>query len=212
MIPDETGRYCNSCKKSVIDFTAKTDEEIQDFFINNFSQPVCARFKNTQIHRIVIDLPKNIFSTKMPLWMRFLVACLIIFGISIFPFETTIAGKAPTTISYYQGEPAEVKKDKKPRVLKKKKRKKFKKPDFLLQDIIWVTMGYMPTPLPGPPIYSTIFDSSSKSNLIADTQIGLSNEPIPQKEQPRPTPFIPSEFILPSILLFRKENNNQTID
>ncbi len=212
MIPDEIGRYCNSCKKSVIDFTAKTDEEIQEFFINDFNEPVCARFKNTQIHHIVIDLPQNIFSTKMPMWMRFLAACLIIFGISIFPFQTTVAGKAPAEISFFQDEQAEIKKDKKPRILKKKKRRKYRKPDFLLENIVWTTLGYMPTPFPGPPIYAAILDTPSKSNLIPNTQIGLSNEHIPQKEQHRPTPHMPTEFILPSILLFRKENHSQARD
>lgn len=214
MLPNDTGRYCNSCEKSVIDFTAKSDEEIQLYFINNFIQPVCGRFKNTQIQRIVIDLPQNIFSIQMPLWMRILIACLIIFGLSIFPFETTIAGKIPAEISYNQGEPTQVKKDKKPRILKKKRRK-LRKPDFNLDEVPWLTMstmGYMPTPYPDPSLYSSILDTPSKSKLIADTQIDLNNRPLSQKEQPGPIPYMPTEFILPSILLFRKENENETMD
>jgi hypothetical protein len=125
MLPNAEGRFCNSCQKSVIDFTAKTDEEIQQFFINNFNRPVCGRFNNTQIHRIVIDLPQNIFSIKMPMWMRFLVACLIIFG-SIFPFETAVAGKPATNISFYQDGSITEKKVKKTHPGKKKKNKRKK--------------------------------------------------------------------------------------
>lgn len=213
MLPDATGRYCNSCQKSVIDFTTKTDEEIQQFFINNSNQPVCARFKNTQIHRIVIDLPKNIFSIKMPLWMRFLVACLLIFGISIFPFETTIAGKIPTTNTFYQGEPIRVDTAKKLRILKKKKRRKHKMYlDVLIPSIHeGTTYGYTVT-RQNLPINESFLDTASKSNYTANFQINLNNKALPKKENPRPTPFMPTEFILPSILLIKKETDNQSMD
>jgi len=212
MIPDETGRYCNSCKKSVIDFTAKTDEEIKQFIINNLNQQLCGRFKNTQIHRIVIDLPQNIFSIQMPLWMRFLVACLLIFGFSIFPFETTIAGKTPVATAFYQGEPIKVDTAKTLRILKKKKRKKHRKNIFEPGDIIWsTTMGFMPTPGPYPPDIS-ILDTSFKINYESDVQLVANSETLPNKEQPHPTPYTPAEFILPSILSIRKENNTQSMD
>ena len=120
MIPDSTGRYCNNCEKSVIDFTAKTDEEIQQFFIENVNEAICGHLKTSQVQRIVIDLPKNIFRIKMPLWMRLLVACLIIFSISIFPFETTVAGNITTESSFYQGEPIAIKHSGKKQKSKKK--------------------------------------------------------------------------------------------
>jgi len=211
MIPEATGRYCNSCKKSVIDFTAKSDEEIQQFFTENFHQPVCGRFKNTQIHRVVIDLPKNIFSTKMPTWMRFLVACLIIFGISIFPFETTVAGKPATEISFYQDEPVSIKTSKNPRILKKKKRRKYRITfdnrmvlSIPVGDIVY---GFTVTTRDRP-----LVDIQCNPSLIPETQISLNNKPIPQKEKPRSTPFTPTEFILPSLLVFRKENTDPAMD
>jgi uncharacterized membrane protein len=203
MIPDATGRYCTNCKKSVIDFTEKTDEEIQQFIIANFNQPLCARFKNTQIHRIVIDLPENIFNIRMPLWKRFLVACLIIFGISIFPFETTVAGKAPGEISFYQDTFVVAKADKKPRILKKKKRRKSRTPEFKLDNITWATLGYMPTPFPYPGI--SVLDTASKANHLSVIQLGLNRDQLPQKEYPGPTPYIPAEFILPSVFISQKK-------
>jgi hypothetical protein len=219
MIPDATGRYCNSCQKSVIDFTAKTDEEIQQFILNNFNQPLCGRFKNTQVQRIVIDLPKNIFSIKMPLWMRFLVACLLIFGISIFPFETTIAGKTPVATAFYQGEPIKVDTAKKTKVFKKKKKRSKYIISFnpvkltpLIDHMVLGGFG-----LQGYPIIKSIFDLPENpfdefAFNMAPTETNQQNTSLPQKQNPGPTPYLPTEFILPSILLFRKENNNQTMD
>jgi hypothetical protein len=50
MTPVEQGRFCSSCQKNVIDFTAKDDEEILDFF-KNYSGNTCGRFSNNQLNR-----------------------------------------------------------------------------------------------------------------------------------------------------------------
>lgn len=221
MIPDETGRYCNSCQKSVIDFTTKTDEEIQQFIINNFNQHLCGRFKNTQIQRIAIDLPKNIFNIQMPLWMRFLVACLITFGISIFPFETTIAGKTITATTFYQDKPIQVDTAKKPRILKKKKRRnKYRisftpvKLDPIIDNLVLGGFGLHPQ---DNQIMKSIFDSPE--NMVSEftfntapKEANQDNKSLPQKEHPGPTPFLPGKFILPSVFFFRRKNNSNTMD
>lgn len=214
MIPDETGRYCNSCKKSVIDFTDKTDEAIQQFIIDHFDQPVCGRFKNSQVHRIVVELPDNILSIQMPLWKRFLVACLLIFGISIFPFETTIAGKVPVASSYYQGEPVAAKTEKRPRILHKKKRIKLRRSRDILMGIEFhegQVMGYMPTRAPFPTDVF-VLDAAAAISYAFSVQPGADNKSVPHKEQPSPAPALPTEFILPAILSIRKENNPNTMD
>lgn len=94
MTPDETGRHCSACSKSVVDFTAMSDEEVKHFFINKKEdEKVCGRFKQTQLHRIVIELPQNIYSMPMPLWKKFLAACLIVFSTTLFSCETKIQGE-----------------------------------------------------------------------------------------------------------------------
>ena len=145
--------------------------------------------------------------------MQFLVACLLIFGISIFTFETTIAGKIPSATSYYQGEPTIVKQEKKLRILKKKKSRKhrFDPGVFIPYAGRMETYGFTVTTQTLPTEVS-ISETSSKSNYLLNIQADPDRRPIPQKENPHPTPDIPTEFILPSILLFRKENNNQTMD
>ena len=95
MTPDETGRHCSSCAKSVVDFTGMSDDEVKHFFLNKKEdERVCGRFKQTQLHRNIIELPQNIFSIQMPLWKKFLAACLIVFSTTLFSCETNVKGKA----------------------------------------------------------------------------------------------------------------------
>lgn len=94
MTPDNTGRHCNACSKSVIDFTVMSDEEVKYFFLNKKEdEKVCGRFKQTQLHCIVIELPQNIFHMQMPLWKKFLAACLVVFSTTLFSCETKIKGE-----------------------------------------------------------------------------------------------------------------------
>lgn len=94
MTPDNTGRHCSACSKSVIDFTVMSDEEVKYFFLNKKEEEkVCGRFKQTQLHRIVVELPQNIFHMQMPLWKKFLAACLVVFSTTLFSCETKIKGE-----------------------------------------------------------------------------------------------------------------------
>lgn len=46
MIPNDNGRFCESCSKNVVDFTTMLPEEIQHFFILNQNKSICGRIKN----------------------------------------------------------------------------------------------------------------------------------------------------------------------
>lgn len=109
MLPDEkglpagqAGKFCNSCNKSVFDFSNKSDGEIKDILMANKDQKVCGHFKKTQINRplnITIDLnnlPKNMSVTKM-----FTIALFITFGTLLFSC-TDNTGKALGEISIEQ--------------------------------------------------------------------------------------------------------------
>lgn len=146
--------------------------------------------------------------------MRVMVACLIIFGMSIFPFETTVAGKVLSETSIYQGEPITVKTGKKARKLKRKKKKILKVEDFVpfeFHDVVYGGAWGEPT--------STIkiFSPMDVPNNTCTIQIYAiehltDKKSIPEKKHPGPTPYMPTEFILPSILLFRRKNNSNTMD
>ncbi|MBP0902256.1 carboxypeptidase-like regulatory domain-containing protein [Mariniflexile gromovii] len=52
MTPNEKGRHCAACKKTVFDFTTKTDEQIIKTFEQNNN--LCGRFKATQLQRDIV--------------------------------------------------------------------------------------------------------------------------------------------------------------
>ena len=108
MTPDKTGRHCNSCAKSVVDFTGMSDEEVKHFFLKNEDEKVCGRFKQTQLHRIVIELPQNILRIQMPLWKKFLAACLVVFSTTLFSCETKIKDKVITNIKTQDLKPSQI--------------------------------------------------------------------------------------------------------
>ncbi|WP_165760198.1 carboxypeptidase-like regulatory domain-containing protein [Niastella populi] len=51
MTPKEKGRFCGSCRKTVVDFTAMSDKEMLDTITKAAGQPLCGRFANDQLHR-----------------------------------------------------------------------------------------------------------------------------------------------------------------
>src|SRR6478609_1862604 len=51
----EKGRFCNSCQKTVFDFTSMTDEQLANF-LGRSSNHVCGRFSEDQLNR-QIDVP-----------------------------------------------------------------------------------------------------------------------------------------------------------
>lgn len=84
MTPDETGRFCNSCSKSVVDFTQMLPDEIQDFFIKNEGQKVCGRFHNKQLDSIVIQIPNQVLFSQIHYHKIFLLALFIAMGTTLF--------------------------------------------------------------------------------------------------------------------------------
>src|SRR5689334_14882257 len=50
MTPNEQGRHCLSCQKTVVDFTYMSDQEILNH-ISRASSSVCGRFNNDQLNK-----------------------------------------------------------------------------------------------------------------------------------------------------------------
>ena len=67
MTAQKDGRFCGSCQKTVIDFTAKTDAEILAFFVAKADEKdvkgVCGRFKTDQLAR---ELHKKPYILPLP--------------------------------------------------------------------------------------------------------------------------------------------------
>lgn len=50
MIPDKNGKFCDSCSKTVIDFSKMKQPEIQKYYIENAdSGSICGYFKRNQV-------------------------------------------------------------------------------------------------------------------------------------------------------------------
>lgn len=84
MTTDATGKFCNSCAKSVVDFTKMNATEIQNYFIENQGQNVCGRFKTQQLDSIIIQIPRAILFSPMQFHRMFLLALLIAMGTTLF--------------------------------------------------------------------------------------------------------------------------------
>lgn len=67
MKPVEKGRFCDSCKKQVVDFTNMRDEQLVAFFRKRASGSVCGRFKHDQLDR-GIEFPKK----RIP-WLKYFI-------------------------------------------------------------------------------------------------------------------------------------------
>jgi len=98
MQPDDKGKFCGSCCKSVHDFSNKTDAEIRDILLENKGKDICGHFKKTQVNRPLNfsvnfnELPKNMSTTK-----AFAVALFLAFGTMLFSC-TAVNGKKIDTI------------------------------------------------------------------------------------------------------------------
>ncbi len=60
MTPNEKGRHCFSCQKTVVDFTTMSDSQIIYYF-QTYQGKTCGRFLETQVNRPILPpvLPKN---------------------------------------------------------------------------------------------------------------------------------------------------------
>jgi len=130
MVPNEQGRHCSACSKTVIDFTNYSDQEIADYFIALNGQGVCGHFKKQQVDRIRIELPETILTTRLARWKKFLVVCMLVFGTSLFPFETVLS---QTLIASTTTE--SIKKQQKKKAVK---RPRLKRPKMILTESVFI--------------------------------------------------------------------------
>lgn len=73
MTPDEKGRFCSVCSKTVRDFTAASDEDIATIF-SGISETVCGHFRASQLNR---DLQ---YSHINSLFVKFAVGFVVTAG------------------------------------------------------------------------------------------------------------------------------------
>lgn len=85
MTLETNGKFCNSCRKSVIDFTNKTDEEIHKMMIERKDEKVCGHFKKTQVNRpLVLTIPFHTLPRNLSPARAFAAALFLVFGTLLF--------------------------------------------------------------------------------------------------------------------------------
>lgn len=88
MIPNEKGKFCKSCAKTVVDFTQKTSKEIQEYLLVNKGQRVCGHFYRKQLDSIVIQLPERTFYQPLTFQKLFILSLLFVMGTTLFSCKT----------------------------------------------------------------------------------------------------------------------------
>lgn len=84
MTPNEKGRFCQSCSKTVVDFTNMTTDDIQDFIHANKHQRICGHIKQSQLDTINLKVSQSVFDQTLSFHKIFLLALLLAMGTNIF--------------------------------------------------------------------------------------------------------------------------------
>lgn len=84
MLQEEKGKFCESCAKTVVDFTTSSDQEIADYFTLNLALKTCGRFKKNQLESIKIEIPEHIIYQQTTFKKSFLLALFIVMGTTLF--------------------------------------------------------------------------------------------------------------------------------
>src|SRR5689334_1671673 len=77
MTPDEQGRFCGSCQKIVVDFTAMSDKELLDHISKTAGQHACGRFTSHQLNRDIKVTEQKRRFTWAYVW-NFLLATFLV--------------------------------------------------------------------------------------------------------------------------------------
>ncbi len=85
MTPEEKGRHCSLCSKTVIDFTQMEKKEIQLELKRYFAsgQSICGHFTAKDVDEIVVEVPVQLFSKPMGFYKQFALALLVVMGTSL---------------------------------------------------------------------------------------------------------------------------------
>jgi Secretion system C-terminal sorting domain len=85
MTPEERGRFCSVCQKTVLDFSEKTKEEIQEFILAHRHEKLCGRFRSEHLAEFSrIELPMPVYQSRLSFLNSFVAALLFCFGTSLF--------------------------------------------------------------------------------------------------------------------------------
>lgn len=83
MTPNEKGRFCSSCCKTVVDFTKMHANDIRTYLKEHKTEGVCGHIKQSQLDSINLQIPISILQQNKSFKKVFLLALLITMGTTI---------------------------------------------------------------------------------------------------------------------------------
>ena len=96
MTPDEKGRHCQACNKTVVDFTKMTDDQVLNYFSQHQSQKICGKVHKSQLaqNEMEIVIPLSSIKKGLNKWQVFGLSLLLVFGVLLTGFTGTHQTKA----------------------------------------------------------------------------------------------------------------------
>lgn len=82
MTPEDQGRHCAQCRKTVVDFSGWSNEDILQYMQQRQGQRVCGRFRAEQVN-VPIDAEQFVASVavaRLPLYKKIAAILLLAFG------------------------------------------------------------------------------------------------------------------------------------
>jgi hypothetical protein len=83
MLPEEQGRYCLACSKTVIDFSGWEQQQILDYLQNKRGEKVCGRFNVSQLasQHLSKEILPVIINSRFSLLKKIAAIIFICFGV-----------------------------------------------------------------------------------------------------------------------------------
>jgi hypothetical protein len=85
MTPDQKGRFCSACSKTVVDFTNLDNTEVQEYLSENKGSRICGRFTSEQLSpEFKLTVPQSVLYQKRSFHKAFLLALFVTMGTTLF--------------------------------------------------------------------------------------------------------------------------------
>lgn len=83
MTPNQQGRHCQACCKTVVDFTQMTNDEVLNYFAQHQGQKVCGRLHKSQLAQTEVEIivPQSVLKKGLTRWQVFGLSLLLVFGV-----------------------------------------------------------------------------------------------------------------------------------
>jgi hypothetical protein len=84
MTPSQKGAFCDKCSIDVYDFSKISNEKVKSILLENKGKHMCGRFTKNQLAELNYDYSRWENQTNRTFQSKFLYACLIAFGMTLF--------------------------------------------------------------------------------------------------------------------------------